>query len=124
MKKILGVVLVFLCLVISSQYLFGWGGQQVTIRPVKYTAIYSVSCSSLTSTEIRPKYEMRQGILIYNPSSNYTVYLSTYATTSGDNLFPIPALKSFSDTIAVYTGAWYAIMESGATDVVIKIIEK
>lgn len=87
----------------------------------KNMGTYTIDCSSITATQIRPLNTDRKGILIYN-DGGYIVYLSSYAATATTALYPIVIGGEYKETgIQCYTGVWYGI---GAGTVTVKVLEK
>ncbi len=124
MKKII-LLFILSSIAFADGYNIIWdkNGNYLEIKSNKM-ATYSVSCSSITATLIRPANTSRKGISIYN-NGNYTVYLSTYAATSTANLYPLVSGSGIDDNgIQCYIGAWYGLTEAGQSAQEVRVIEK
>ena len=81
---------------------------------------YSVDCSSITATLIKPANEIGTAFNY----SNYDAWFSTYAATSNLKLYPVKANTEMNDDISTYTGAWYILGAAGQATTNFRIIRK
>ena len=115
--KIVGVGLLLVLLP-----LLAYAGVAELLSTTQSKDMFSVSCSSITATQVLDENTSRLAWTVTNPDSSYSMYIATFAITSanlggGKAWHKIPPLSSYYEEVNPYLGAIYIIVPSGTTTI-------